>query len=234
MELSEVLSQVESRLRIRASFSGGRLPASLARGLEGLLQAPANGHERLESLQQVALEVQGCKACGLHRYRGKAVAGEGEPRAELVFVGEGPGEEEDLQGRPFVGPAGQLLDRIISAMGLSRTEVFIGNVVKCRPPANRTPRPEEVEACSPFLFRQLRAISPKVICALGAVAAQTLLSSSEPIGKLRGRFHQWEGIAVMPTFHPSYLLRNPQRKREVWEDMKQILRLLGRQVPTVK
>jgi len=230
----DVLSQVETRLRIRARFLEGKLPVSLTRALEKPAEASAKGKERLESLQDVALEVEGCKACDLHKFRTKVVVGEGEPEAELVFVGEGPGEEEDLQGRPFVGPAGKLLDRIISAMGFSRQEVFIGNVVKCRPPGNRIPRPEEVEACSPFLFRQLRAISPKVICALGAVAAQTLLSSSEPIGKLRGRFHDWEGIAVMPTFHPSYLLRNPERKREVWEDMKQILGLLGRQVPAVR
>lgn len=234
MEFSEIVGQVESRLRIRARFSGGRLPVSLARGLEELLQAAAKGRDRLESLEQVAMEVRSCQACALHGCRTKVVVGEGDPKAELVFVGEGPGEEEDLQGRPFVGPAGQLLDRIISAMGLSRREVFICNVVKCRPPANRTPRPEEVEACSQFLFRQLRAISPKVICALGAVAAQTLLSSPEPIGKLRGRFHQWEGVALMPTFHPSYLLRNPERKREVWEDMKQILGLLGRQIPAAR
>lgn len=234
MDFLDVMSQVESRLRTRARFLDGKLPVSLIRALERPGLALAQGEQRVESLQDVASEVEGCKACGLHRFRTKVVVGEGQPKAELVFVGEGPGEEEDLQGRPFVGPAGKLLDRIISAMGFRRQEVFIGNVVKCRPPGNRTPRPEEVEACSPFLFRQLRAISPRVICALGAVAAQTLLSTSEPIGKLRGRFHNWEGIAVMPTFHPSYLLRNPERKREVWDDMKQILGLLGRQVPAVR
>ncbi len=231
MQFWEILSQVEFRLRIRAGFTGGRLPVSIGRALQSLVQDSPQEQHKLQSLQQVALEVQGCKACALHLYRTKVVVGEGEPRAELVFVGEGPGEEEDLQGRPFVGPAGQLLDKIISAMGLSRQEVFIGNVVKCRPPGNRIPRPEEVEACSSFLFRQLRAISPKVICALGAVAAQTLLNTSDPIGRLRGRFQKWEGIAVMPTFHPSYLLRNPEKKRQVWEDMKQILGFLGRHIP---
>jgi uracil-DNA glycosylase family 4 len=234
MELVEILEQVESRLRIRAGLSGGRLPAQVARALGRLLSAPPLKPDRVASLQGVAREVEQCKACGLHRQRGRVVAGEGNPEAELVFVGEGPGEEEDLQGRPFVGPAGQLLDRIIAAMGLTRQEVFIANVVKCRPPANRVPKPEEVGACAPFLFRQLRVISPRVICALGAVAAQTLLGSAEPIGKMRGRFHQWEGVSVMPTFHPSYLLRNPERKREVWEDMKQILGLLGRELPSIR
>jgi DNA polymerase len=154
------------------------------------------------------------------------VVGEGNARALLVFVGEGPGEEEDAQGRPFVGPAGQLLTKIIQAMGLRREEVYIANVVKCRPPANRTPKPEEVSVCKPFLLRQLRAISPKVICALGGVSAQALLESGEGISRLRGRFHRWDGIPVMPTFHPSYLLRNPERKRAVWEDMKQVMELL--------
>ncbi len=232
VELVEILTQVESRLRIRAGFSDGRLPSSVARALENLLRGSKPDKEDGANLKQVALDVQECKACALHKHRKKVVVGEGDPRAELVFVGEGPGEEEDLQGRPFVGAAGQLLDRIIGAMGLARQEVFICNVVKCRPPANRTPKPEEVEACSPFLFRQLRAIRPKVICALGTVAAQTLLSTSEPIGRLRGSFRHWEGIAVMPTFHPSYLLRNPQRKRDVWEDMKEILGVLGRKIPS--
>jgi DNA polymerase len=141
-------------------------------------------------------------------------------------VGEGPGEEEDLQGRPFVGAAGQLLEKIIRAMGLAREEVFIANAVKCRPPRNRTPRPEEIAACRDFLLRQIRAVSPRVVVTLGAVATAGLLEAGGGISRIRGRFQQWEGIAVMPTYHPSYLLRNPERKREVWEDMKQVMALL--------
>jgi DNA polymerase len=179
-----------------------------------------------EVLDQIALELEGCTRCGLHRFRKNIVLGEGDPHARLVFVGEGPGEEEDFQGRPFVGPAGQLLNRIIEAMGFERHEVFIANVVKCRPPGNRTPRPEEVGTCGPFLFRQLRAISPQVICALGSAAAQTLLETRERISQMRGRMHRWQGIMVMPTFHPSYLLRHQEHKRAVWEDMKQVMACL--------
>lgn len=232
MELAQLLSQVESRLRLRAQLEGGRLSVPIARSLARLLESQGTGEEgRRKVLEEVAREVQGCRACGLSRFRNSVVVGEGNPRAELVFVGEGPGEEEDLQGRPFVGPAGQLLDRIIEGMGLSRQEVFIANVVKCRPPANRTPKPEEVEACLPFLLRQLRAISPRVICTLGAVAAQALLGAAEGITRLRGQFQTWEGTPVMPTYHPSYLLRYPSKKRDVWEDMKRILGLLGRPIP---
>lgn len=219
----EGLEVLEQRLRYRILAGGDYLPAGLAAGILDLL-----GPVRRTPLEQVAHELQGCSRCILHRYRHSIVVGEGNPRARLVFVGEGPGEEEDLQGRPFVGPAGQLLDRIIEAMGFSRGDVFICNVVKCRPPGNRAPSPEEVQACVPFLFRQLKAISPVVICALGGVSAQAILGSRDRISTLRGRFHRWEGIPVMPTYHPSYLLRNPERKREVWNDMKQVMGFLRR------
>lgn len=216
----EGLEVLGERLRYRLLVGGDYLPAGLANGILDLL-----GPVRTP-LEQVAQELRGCTRCTLHRCRKTIVVGEGNPHARLVFVGEGPGEEEDLQGRPFVGPAGKLLDKIIEAMGFSRGEVFIGNVVKCRPPGNRAPNPDEIQACVPFLFRQLKAISPEVICALGGVSARAILGSREGISTLRGRFHRWEGIAVMPTYHPSYLLRNPERKRDVWNDVKQVMGFL--------
>ena len=153
--------------------------------------------------------------------------GEGNGAARLVFVGEGPGLEEDRSGRPFVGAAGQLLSKIIAAMSLHRDQVYICNVIKCRPPDNRNPQPDEIKACRPFLERQLASISPEVVCTLGTFATQCLLDSTAPISRLRGRFHDCNGIRLMPTFHPAYLLRNPERKREVWDDMKKIMALLG-------
>jgi DNA polymerase len=150
------------------------------------------------------------------------VFGEGNPGAKLVFIGEAPGRDEDLQGEPFVGQAGQLLNKIIQAIQLRREEVYIANIIKCRPPENRNPEPDEIAACEPFLIKQLQVIRPRLICALGAFAAQTLLKTEEKISSLRGNFHEYQGIPLMPTYHPAYLLRNPSRKREVWEDMKKI------------
>lgn len=173
-------------------------------------------------LATVREELGECHRCRLSETRRHIVFGEGNERACLVFVGEGPGYEEDVRGRPFVGKAGQLLTRITQAIGMTRDEVYITNVVKCRPPHNRAPWPDEIACCYPFLAKQLRAIRPKVICALGNVAAQTLLNTEAGITTLRGAFHLWEGIKVMPTFHPAYLLRNPERKRETWEDMKAV------------
>jgi DNA polymerase len=184
---------------------------------------PAQTTERLEDIRD---DLGDCRRCNLAEGRTHIVFGEGRPQAELVFVGEGPGFEEDRSGRPFVGPAGQLLTRIIEAMHLSRDQVYICNVVKCRPPENRNPLPEEIAACRPFLERQLAAIQPKAILALGAVAARALLATDAPISTLRGRFHDYRAIKVMPTFHPSYLLRNPEQKRVVWEDVKKIMALL--------
>jgi DNA polymerase len=155
------------------------------------------------------------------------VFGAGDPGARVVFVGEAPGRDEDLQGEPFVGKAGHQLTRIIAAMGLARDKVYICNVIKCRPPGNRDPLPEEIAMCQPFLVRQLEIIGPKVICALGSFAARTLLNSDSSISRLRGRFHDFNGIPIMPTYHPSYLLRKPQVKREVWEDIQKIMELLG-------
>jgi DNA polymerase len=164
-----------------------------------------------------------CTRCKLHSGRTNLVFGVGNPEARLMFVGEGPGADEDEQGIPFVGRAGQLLTQIIRAMGFERDDVYIANVVKCRPPGNRNPEPDEIERCEPFLVRQIEAITPIVIVALGKFAAQTLLRSDVPITRLRGQFFKLRDVDVMPTFHPSYLLRNPSAKREVWEDMKKVM-----------
>ena len=180
----------------------------------------------IETLDQILQDLGDCQRCKLCSTRKTIVFGSGNPQAALVFVGEGPGADEDEQGLPFVGKAGQLLTKIIESIRLKREEVYICNVVKCRPPGNRVPEPDEIAACSPFLFRQLGSIRPKIISCLGAAAAQTVLKTKAPIGKLRGRFHDLCGIKVMPTWHPSYLLRNPDAKRDVWEDMKKIRTLL--------
>ncbi len=181
-----------------------------------------------ETLDDILSDLGNCRRCGLCAQRQHIVFGAGDPGARLVFIGEGPGYEEDRRGEPFVGAAGQLLTKIIQAMGLTRDRVYISNVVKCRPPGNRNPLPDEIACCLPFLKRQLASIRPQAICALGSVAAQALLGTGEPISRLRGRFHDHQGILVMPTYHPAYLLRNPERKRDVWEDMKQLMPVIHR------
>ena len=178
-------------------------------------------------LEQLAASVKNCQACRLHEGRRQVVFGTGNPAADLVFVGEAPGRDEDMQGEPFVGPAGQLLTRIIEAIGLTRQDVYILNVIKCRPPQNRNPLPDEVAACRPIIDKQLACLKPRVICALGTFAAQALLGTGDSISRLRGRFHPVGDVLVRPTFHPAYLLRNPQGKRKVWEDMQAIQRELG-------
>ncbi len=193
-------------------------PADIARS-----PIEVNASEALVALRD---EIGDCRRCGLANGRHHLVFGEGNPDAKLVFVGEGPGRDEDLQGRPFVGAAGQLLDRIVRAMTLDRESVYICNVVKCRPPNNRTPDPEERRLCGEFVRRQLAIIKPKVVVALGSTAAQYLLSSAGSLGSLRGRFHEMDGIKVMPTYHPAYLLRNPGGKRAVWEDMQKVMAIL--------
>lgn len=174
------------------------------------------------SLDAIRDDIGNCTRCRLHEHRTTIVFGEGNPKARLVFVGEGPGAEEDVSGRPFVGRAGQLLDKIILAIGLQRQDVYIANIVKCRPPGNRTPERDEVDTCEPFLLRQLAFIHPEVIVALGSPAFQCLLRTREPITKARGHWRDWNGVRVMPTFHPAFLLRSPDKKREVWEDMKMV------------
>ncbi len=174
------------------------------------------------TLDSVRAEIGDCQRCKLAPTRTNIVFGSGNPHAELVFVGEAPGYDEDQQGLPFVGRAGQLLTKIIESITLNREDVYICNVLKCRPPENRNPEPDEVGSCNPFLRKQLEAIRPKIVCCLGTFAAQTVLQTAAPISKLRGRFFDMDGMRVIATFHPAYLLRSPEKKREVWEDMKQI------------
>ena len=177
-------------------------------------------------LQKLEGEVAKCDKCPLWKTRTNVVFGEGCAKAKLVFVGEAPGADEDASGRPFVGRAGKLLTKMIEAMGLNREDVFICNVLKCRPPGNRPPSTSEIAACSPNLLRQIEIIRPKVICALGGPASKTLLNTNEGITKLRGHFHDYHGVPLMPTFHPAYLLRNPPEKAKVWEDLKKVMALL--------
>ena len=181
-----------------------------------------------EALPALAAHIgPACTRCKLHTLgRRQVVFGVGHPQARLMFVGEAPGEDEDRIGEPFVGRAGQLLTKIIEAIGLTREQVYIANVIKCRPPGNRNPEPDEVATCEPFLFEQIAIVRPRVVVALGKFAAQSLLRSTEPITKLRGRVFAWRGASLVPTFHPAYLLRNPPAKREVWEDMKKVRDLL--------
>jgi len=192
-------------------------------------RGPLDGEAALGAVRQ---EIGECRRCKLHERRTHIVFGVGNPRAAVMFVGEGPGEDEDRKGEPFVGRAGQLLTDIITGgMGLKRADVYIANVVKCRPPGNRNPEADEIAACQPFLAKQIDAVSPKVVVALGKFAAQTLLGTTIPISKLRGRWFDFRGRKLMPTFHPSYLLRNPADKGLVWEDIKQVMSVLGLPLP---
>jgi len=186
------------------------------------------GLDRTGDLDDLRAHIGDCRRCKLAPHRTHLVFGVGNPRARLVFVGEAPGRDEDLKGEPFVGRAGQLLTEIITkGMGLARKDVYIANVIKCRPPENRNPEPDEVESCEPLLLRQLELIGPEVIVALGKFAVQTLLRTKTPITQLRGRWYDYHGIKLMPTFHPAYLLRNPGDKRLVWEDIQKVMRALG-------
>ena len=173
-------------------------------------------------LDRVVEEIGDCKRCKLHRTRKHIVFGVGNPKARLMFVGEAPGADEDEQGIPFVGKAGQLLTKIIEAIDLKRSDVYIANIIKCRPPSNRNPDEDEMKTCIPFLEKQLRIIAPEIVCTLGNIATRAMLDTDMGITKLRGRFHERSGIKVMPTYHPSYLLRDPSKKRETWEDMKKV------------
>ncbi len=183
---------------------------------------PASSPPSGNPLDAIRADIGDCQRCKLAPTRTNIVFGSGNPNAGLVFVGEAPGSDEDQQGLPFVGRAGQLLTKIIESIGIKREDVYICNVLKCRPPDNRNPESDEVASCNPFLKRQLAAIRPKVVCCLGTFAAQTVLQTTSPISKLRGKFFDMDGIRVIATFHPAYLLRSPDKKREVWEDMKQI------------
>ena len=231
-ELLELVRSLTERLRVDGEL--GKPLSYLSRENPGAAAPPApeptlsaeTSAGDLSALDAVRAELGDCRRCSLGSLRSRLVFGEGNPHAELVFVGEAPGADEDAQGRPFVGRAGQLLTRIIAAMGLKREEVYICNILKCRPPGNRNPQPEEIAACEPFLIRQIEAIRPRVLCALGGFAAHTLLKSEAPITVLRGRFLAYQGIPLMPTYHPAYLLRNSGAKKQVWEDVQMIMKTL--------
>ena len=212
-------NQLRQRLETENSFGVTELPRTHLSE-----KMPAAKWQALQALEE---EFKNCQRCPLGRSRTKLVFGAGNPEARLMFVGEAPGFDEDRQGLPFVGQAGQLLTRIIGAMKLKRETVYIANCLKCRPPNNRSPIPDEIATCHPILKRQIEIIRPRVICALGKFAAQTLLGTSDPISRLRGHFFERDGLKILPTFHPAYLLRNPADKKLVWEDMQKIMKELG-------
>ena len=218
--------QIIQLLRDEAAWAGPFLIMPSSRP-----QAASESQGTGDGLERLRLSAENCMECPLSRTRKRVVFGEGNPRAALMFIGEGPGAVEDETGRPFVGPAGELLTRIIGAMGLSRQDVYIANIVKCRPPGNRDPHPDEVAACIGYLHAQIHGIRPKVIVALGRVATRTLLQDETPISRLRGIFRDYRGITMMPTYHPSYLLQNPSKKRDVWEDIKKVMDVLGIPLP---
>ncbi|HKJ83424.1 MAG TPA: uracil-DNA glycosylase [Mariprofundaceae bacterium] len=197
------------------------LPPSPARNEQTVAPSPEVSHEPA-TLQDLARDAAGCVVCPLSEERTQVVFGVGNPNADLVFIGEAPGRDEDLKGEPFVGRAGRLLDRMLVGLGLDRTSVYIMNVVKCHPSNNRDPRPEEIEACSRWFDAQLRLLSPKVICVLGRVAAQSLLETDAPLGSLRGRWHEYHDVPVWVTYHPAYLLRSPHQKARAWEDLRSL------------
>jgi DNA polymerase len=215
---TQTLLEIDNSLRFLAAY-GYRGFACTAHSLEKLEKWGKGRQSFTETLESIHADLGDCRRCKLAQGRNCIVFGDGNPIAKLVFIGEGPGVEEDRKGQPFVGAAGQLLTRIIEAIKLSRNQVYICNIIKCRPPGNRNPEPDEIKTCFPFLERQIAAIQPDFIIALGTFAAQTLLGTVTPISRLRGRFHEYRGIKVVPTYHPAYLLRNPDKKRDVcYED----------------
>ena len=220
--LNTVLAEIGNTLRFMAR-SGCRGFDCSPQSLAAIAAWGNSSAGCAETLAEIRTDLGDCRRCGLAAGRKHIVFGSGNPQAKLVFVGEGPGHEEDQQGEPFVGAAGQLLTKIIQAMKLSRDDVYICNIIKCRPPGNRNPAPDEISACSPFLERQIATIQPRLICALGTFAAQTLLATNIPISKLRGSFYPYRGVKVLPTYHPAFLLRNPERKRDVWEDVQKLM-----------
>ena len=224
-ELREIVGHLK-RLMVANMEVGLESPRLSSSAMDYLNTRPSG----FTSLEDVRKSIGDCRRCKLYRGRTHLVFGEGLPKARLVFVGEGPGREEDLTGIPFVGEAGRLLTKIIHAMGLTREDVYICNVVKCRPPNNRDPEEDEIETCLPFLREQLQLIRPQVICTLGRVAAQALLGKGFKITGERGVWHSFLDISLMPTYHPAYLLRNPSAKRQVWEDMKKVMKHLGLEV----
>ena len=221
--IKEQLKQSLEAIRMRLEFEQYFSPEGVPLGNAASVKAPNPKKELFEKLLEKAKK---CQLCSLYKTRKNLVFGDGNLDAEIMFVGEAPGRDEDLAGIPFVGVAGQLLIKIITAMKLERSDVFITNVLRCRPPSNRNPLPEEVVCCRPYLTELIRIIKPKIICSLGKFAAHAMLNVTNPISKLRGNFYDFEGIKLMPTFHPAYLLRNPQDKKLVWDDMKKIMKYL--------
>ena len=231
---------IQQHLAIEDFFTGFMIKAKKDMDFSSEKPAYDTAHGTSTHLEPLADQIRSCQLCNLHASRTHAVPGEGHPQANILFIGEAPGADEDIQGRPFVGKAGQLLERIIQACGLTREQVFITNILKCRPPGNRDPQAEEIFKCLPYLKQQIGYIQPKVIVALGAHAARTLLNCEESIGRLRGRFHDCHlcpelgPLKLMPTYHPAYLLRNysSDNRRRVWEDMKKVLAVLDLPIPT--
>ena len=221
--LTQTLLEIENSFRFLAA-NGYRGFACTEHSLEKLEKWGKGRTSSAETLEDIHADLGDCRRCKLAQERNHIVFGDGNAKAKLVFIGEGPGAEEDRKGQPFVGAAGQLLTRIIEAIKLSRSQVYICNIIKCRPPGNRNPESDEIKTCFPFLERQIAALHPDFIIALGTFAAQTLLATATPISRLRGRFHVYKGIKVVPTYHPAYLLRNPDKKRDVWEDMKMLMK----------
>jgi DNA polymerase len=228
-ELRAYLSWAGEAGPVMVSFSANSPTSSSPSSSPSPSPSPATSVPKLPivPLDHVRAELGECTRCKLHKGRHNIVFGVGDPKARLMFVGEGPGEDEDLKGEPFVGKAGQLLTKMIEAMGLRREDVYICNTVKCRPPNNRNPEPDELAACEPFLKGQLASVRPDAIVTLGKFAAQALLREQTPISRLRGQWREYEGIPVMPTFHPAYLLRSPQEKVKVWEDLQSVMKKLG-------
>ena len=229
---------VRQHLEMDEFFAGG-LVIKGQKAMQEQMKAEKEAGDVAIELEKIADEVRQCRKCGLGSIRTNAVPGQGKPNARIFFIGEGPGADEDAQGLPFVGRAGRLLDKIIAAMGLKRSDVFIGNILKCRPPDNRDPKPEEIINCLPYLQRQIELINPEIIVALGAHAARTLLDTNKSIGQMRGQFHEYYAgigrppVKLMATYHPAYLLRSysPDNRRRVWEDMKKVLAELGLPIP---
>jgi DNA polymerase len=236
---TDINKTIRQHIEVENFFSGGFTPKAKPSETKLQQQESTDSADAVAELEKIADEVRQCRKCDLGSLRTNAVPGEGNPRARILFVGEGPGADEDAQGRPFVGRAGQLLNKIIAACGLKRSDVFIANIVKCRPPENREPRADEIINCFPYLQRQIEIINPDVIVALGAPAARTLLNTNKSIGQLRGQFQEYYAglgsppIKVMPTYHTAYLLRNysEENRRRVWDDMKKVLTELGLPIP---
>jgi uracil-DNA glycosylase family 4 len=223
LELKELIDSLSGWLSYQRRQGWRGLPAEVEPAPEVLAQP----EEQIQTLEEIRVEMGDCRRCKLYGGRTNLVFGDGAAEARLMFVGEAPGADEDQQGLPFVGAAGKLLNNMLSKLGLSREEVYIANVLKSRPPGNRDPEADEIAACLPFLKKQIKAIGPQVIVTLGRIAAQALLGTKEPLTKIRGRWQRYDDIRVMPTFHPSYLLRFPQERHKTWEDMQQVMEYLA-------